>query len=224
MKIDAHCSVDKGFDVKMMAECPDDETTVVPRMYNLHAFDWVCKCGQRIYQGPTPAACGCGGTFQRDIIWKPRLNRKTDFMRFDNNLIFQYWREYGKRPAGQGEVVDLMSSIGACWMMTRRRYRRIGGVDERHGSWGQMGTEIACKSWLSGGRHVVNKKTWFAHMFRTQGGDFGFPYKISGSDVEKARKYSRWLWIEGHWKHAVRPLSWMIEKFNPVPTWEMVKV
>jgi len=38
----------------------------------------------------------------------------------------------------------------------------LEGLDERHGFWGQFGTEISCKSWLSGGRQVVNKKTWFA--------------------------------------------------------------
>jgi glycosyltransferase involved in cell wall biosynthesis len=232
-KMDAHCAVDEGFDVKMMAECPDDETTVIPRMYNLHAFDWVCpKCGLRTYQCPTPSKCevldgdgkvigGCGATGHvRDIIWKPRLNRRSDFMRFDKDLVFQYWRDYEKRSEAKGEVVDLMSSIGACWMMTRRRYRRIGGVDEKHGSWGQMGTEISCKSHLSGGRHVINKKTWFGHMFRTQGGDFGFPYRISTKDQEKAREYSRWLWQGGNWKHAVRQLSFIIDKFAPVPTWE----
>lgn len=218
-KMDAHCSVDKGFDVKMMAACTDDETTVIPRMYNLHVFDWVCKCGTRIYQGPTPAACACGGTYEREMIWKPRLNRRSDFMRFDKNLIFQYWREYERRPEAKGDIVDLMSSIGACWMMTRRRYRRIGGLDEKHGSWGQMGTEISAKSWLSGGRHVVNKNTWFAHLFRTQGGDFGFPYRLSGKDVEKARAYSKWLWIDGNWKHAVRPLSFIIDRFSPIPDW-----
>jgi len=220
-KLDAHCAIDEGFDVKMMAECTDDETTVIPRMYNLHAFDWLCKaCWHRIYQGPTPEKCpGCGlPGMERDIIWKPRLNRRSDFMMFDNELIFQYWKAYEKRPESKGEVVDLMSAIGACWMMTRRRWRRIGGLDEKHGFWGQVGTEICCKSWLSGGRHVVNKKTFFSHMFRTQGGDFGFPYPNPG--VKKAREYSKHLWLGNNWKHATRKFEWIIDKFHPVPTWE----
>src|SRR5512135_900102 len=54
MKLDAHCKVDKGFDVKLMNVCEYD-MTLVPRQYNLHAFDWICeKCGDRRYQGPTP--------------------------------------------------------------------------------------------------------------------------------------------------------------------------
>ncbi len=37
---------------------------------------------------------------------------------------------------------------------------------------------------------MINKKTWYAHMFRTQGGDFGFPYPISGRDQKKAQDYA----------------------------------
>jgi glycosyltransferase involved in cell wall biosynthesis len=42
MKLDAHCAVGKGFDVKLMADCEPD-WTVIPRMYNLHVFDWKCE-------------------------------------------------------------------------------------------------------------------------------------------------------------------------------------
>jgi glycosyltransferase involved in cell wall biosynthesis len=41
MKLDAHCAVDEGFDVKLMADCHPD-WTMVPLQYNLHAFDWQC--------------------------------------------------------------------------------------------------------------------------------------------------------------------------------------
>ena len=167
MKCDAHCSFDKGFDVKLMADCEPD-WTVVPRMYNLHAFNWKClKCGNETYQGPTPTSCEkCDNTtdFERKMIWKPRLNRKSDFMRFDTDLKFQYWGALGKRPEYQGDIADTMSLLGACWFLERERYWELDGLDEDHGSWGQMGTEIACKSWLSGGRLVTNKKTWFAFI------------------------------------------------------------
>ena len=50
MKLDAHCAVDQGFDVKMMKDMQDD-WTMVPLMKNLHAFDWVCEDGHKRYQG-----------------------------------------------------------------------------------------------------------------------------------------------------------------------------
>jgi glycosyltransferase involved in cell wall biosynthesis len=266
MKLDAHCSVDQGFDIKLMSHCEPD-WTVIPRMYNLHAFDWECaECGHLSYQGPKPDECenfdwkckSCGFVFPqrfepwqippkcgrcqsksdfekinrrcnnadqtkfiKKIVYEPRWNKRNDFMRFDQNMKFQYWRAYNKRPESKGDIVDLMSSVGACFFMHRDRFFELGGMDEDHGSWGQFGTEIACKSWLSGGRHVVNKKTWFAHMFRTNNRkDWGFPYQIKISDQEAAQKYSRNLWLNDKWPGAKRPLSWIIEKFSPVPGWE----
>jgi glycosyltransferase involved in cell wall biosynthesis len=217
MKCDAHCAFAPGFDLALMADC-EPNWTVIPRMYNLHAFDWVCECGQRIYQGPRRCAeCGSEDV-KMEIVWKPRKNRRTDFARFDRDLHFQYWRDYELRDEAQGDIADVMCCVGACWMMHRERYWDIGGMDENHGGWGQMGVELACKSWLSGGRQVVNKKTWFAHLFRTQPG-FGFPYAISGSDQERAREYSRRLWNDNTWVKSVYPLQWLIDKFAPIPGW-----
>lgn len=224
MKLDAHCAVDEGFDVKLMANCEYDWTCIA-RMYNLHGFSWECgKCGVHTYQGPVPTKCEqCDNTteFRRVIVWKPRWGRKTDFARFDKEMHFQYWGSYGKRPEAQGEIADTMCSVGAMWFMHRERFWELGGCDEKHGSWGQFGVEWACKAALSGGRHVVNKMTWFSHMFRTQPG-FGFPYPLSGSAQDRAREYSRWMWLGNNWPKAIHPLSWLIEKFSPVPDWDAV--
>ena len=105
--------------------------------------------------------------------------------------------------------------------MSRNRFHELEGCDEKHGGWGQFGVEFACKSWLSGGRHVVNKKTWFAHMFRTKPQhQFGFPYQLSGNAQTKAQEYSRDLWLNNKWQKAVRPLQWILDKFAPIPDWE----
>lgn len=220
MKCDAHCSFGPGFDVALMEDCEYD-WTMVPEMRNLHVFDWQCgQCGHRIYQGPTPASCEkCDNTsdFEMVIVWKPRPHTRNRHMRFDQDLHFQYWREY-KRRAGKGKLVETMSLLGACWMMRRDRYWELGGLDEAHGSWGQMGTEIACKTWLSGGRLVCSRKTWFAHMFRTQKG-FKFPYPLSGSQVQRAREHSEWLWRGNNFERQIYPLSWLLEKFWPIPGW-----
>lgn len=232
MKCDAHVAFDKGFDVKLIKVMEGhDDWTVMPRLYNLHVFDWKCnKCGSRWYQGPTPKHCmsdektqndKCDNTtdFEREMVWKPRLNRRSDFMRFDNDLHFQYFPEYGKRPEAQGEVADLMSILGACFVLTRERYWDLNICDEDYGSWGGQGTEVACKSWLSGGRLVVYKGTWYSHLFRTQGGDFGFPYVQSGKQIDHARQMNRDFWFNNSWPKQVRPLSWLVEKFWPVPGW-----
>ncbi len=219
-KCDAHCSFADGFDTVLMADCEYD-MTMVPTQYTLHAFSWVCQdCGESTYQGPQPEKCDkCGKTdIQREMVWKPRKNKKTEFARFDSDLRFQYWSQYRKRPEAQGEIADCMCAVGCFWMMQRKRFWELGGCDEEHGSWGQMGVEVALKAVLSGGRHVVNRRTSYSHMFRTQKG-FSFPYPLSGNATERARKYSRDLWMNNRWSKQVRPLSWMVSKFAPVPGW-----
>ncbi len=177
--------------------------------------------------------CGASAGFDRVWVWKPRKRKaagngsdgqgdngtRTEFWRFDAALHFQYWNDYHKRPTAKGDLVDVMSSVGACFFMRRERFWELEGLDERHGSWGQFGTEVACKSWLSGGRQIVNRRTWFAHLFRTQGGDFGFPYPMQPAQQDAARAHSRKLWIEATWPKAKLPLSWLIQKFAPVPDW-----
>jgi len=220
MKADAHCSFAQGFDVKLMADCEPD-WIVVPQMRNLHAFDWRCRgCGRRIYQGSQPESCKkCAGeTFEMVVVWEPRAHTRNAFMRFDSDLRFGYWKTFKKRPEARGDLAPTMSLLGACWLMRRSLYWELGGLDEAHGSWGQMGTEIACKAWLSGGALMVNKKTWFAHMFRTQNG-FSFPYPNPGA--EKAREYSKWLWSGDNWPGAAHPLSWLVDKFRPIPGWPL---
>ena len=217
MKLDAHCSMSQGFDVAMMADMQDD-WTMIPTMYNLHAFDWVCPQGHRRYQGPSGPCKDCGEPTTMDVLWHAKPNPETTAMRFDHDLKFQYWAAFEKRQ--QGDLVETMSLLGACWMLTREKYFELDICDESHGGWGQQGTEVACKTWLSGGRLICTRKAWFSHMFRTQGGDFGFPYHMSGRDVEKAREYSRKLWIGGTWPKAKYKLDWLIAKFAPVPDWE----
>ena len=125
MKCDAHCKFDEGFDVKLMADCEFD-WTIVPRMYNLHVFNWKCQdCGNETYQGPTPQICQkCGhrGGFERVMLWKEKHNPTSDFFRFDRELHFQYWREFKSRPEAQPDLAPTMSLLGACWFMHRGRF------------------------------------------------------------------------------------------------------
>lgn len=230
MKLDAHCSTDEGFDEKLIAKMQPD-WTMIPAMHRLHIFDWgCCDCGEREYQGVKPDKCKeCGCTeFYMHMVWQPRFHKgDTVSWRFDRELHFQYWRQHRKRPEVREQaktgIIETMSCIGCAWMMERDRYWELGGMDERHGSWGQMGTELACKAWLSGGKMVTCLDTWIAHLFRTgnfaKDGQSSWPYPISQRDVDAARKYSRELWLKDKWPLAKRKLSWLIDHFKPIPDW-----
>jgi|CXWL01.1.fsa_nt_gi glycosyltransferase involved in cell wall biosynthesis len=218
MKCDAHCSFDKGFDVKMMQAMHDD-WTMVPLMKNLHAFDWVCPNEHRRYQSPSGPCKECGQETQRDILWRAKESPKSVSYCFDSTPHFQYFGDYAKRPEGQGLITETMSLQGSCFMLTREKYWELDICDENFGSWGSQGIEVALKTWLSGGAVMVNKKTWYAHLFRTQGGDFGFPYPMPASQQERAKTTARELFFNDNWPKQVRPLSWLVERFWPVNGW-----
>jgi len=230
MKIDAHCSFDKGFDRKMIEafKTVGDNVTMVPTMRNLWAFDWKCyHCGFKKYQGPTPEKCeqcGKGDKLRRKMMWVGKERPQSNSYCFDAEPHFQYFNEYTKRPEYIKDLQDFgltktMSLQGSCWMLTRDKYWELNICDENFGSWGSQGIEVAVKTWLSGGQVLVNHKTWYAHMFRTQGGDFGFPYPISIKDQDKAKHLAKNLFFNNNWDKQIYPLSWLVEKFWPVKGW-----
>jgi glycosyltransferase involved in cell wall biosynthesis len=230
MKVDAHCSFDTGFDRKMIEafKTSGDNVTMVPIMRNLWAFDWKCyHCGWKKYQGPTPSkcdACGKGDKLRRKMVWVGKRNPQSTSYCFDSSPHFQYFEDWKHRRAYEKDKVELgltetMSLQGSCWMLTRDKYWELNISDEKFGGWGSQGIEVAVKTWLSGGRVLVNHKTWYAHMFRTQGGDFSFPYPMRGRDQDKAKAYARDLFFNNNWDKQIRPLSWLVEKFWPVKGW-----
>lgn len=220
-KTDAHCAFDEGFDVKLMDGMQDD-WTVVPVMRNLHAFSWACDdCGHETYQGPLPEGCAnaqCPGakySFHKEIKWIGKPSPQSTAYLFNRNLQFWYFNELKKRQDREpSNWVETMSLQGSFFMLTRKKYWELDICDESWGSWGQQGTEVSLKTWLSGGRVVCKKDTWYAHMFRTQNG-FSFPYPMSGNDQRKARKISQDLFLNNKWNKQVRPLSWVLERFWP---------
>jgi glycosyltransferase involved in cell wall biosynthesis len=222
MKVDAHCAFDQGFDVKLMSDMQDD-WTVVPTMRNLWAFDWKCKkCGKRTYQGPTPTKCdNCGtvGRFVRRMVWKAKTNPQSNSYCFDPTPHFQYFKEFNNRPEGMGDLTETMSLQGSCFMLTKEKWFELTICDEGFGSWGSQGIEVSVKTWLSGGKVMVNHKTWYGHMFRTQGGDFSFPYPISNKQVDRAKFKAKELFFSGKFEKQIYPLSWLVKKFWTVPGW-----
>jgi glycosyltransferase involved in cell wall biosynthesis len=218
MKVDAHCAFDEGFDVKMLEAFKEtgDNVAIAPGMRNLWVFDWKCyKCGKRVYQDK-PNICPPNDRhpesveMKKKILWIPKTNPFSTAYCFDPEPHFQYHGEQKKKQ--KGDLGETMSLQGSCFMCTRDKYWELGLCDEKFGSWGSQGIEVACKFWLSGERVLVNKKTWYAHCFRTKP-NFGFPYEISGRQVQHAKHYAKDLFFNGKWEKQIHPMSWLVEKF-----------
>lgn len=228
MKVDAHCAFDEGFDLKMLEfhHKVGDDVTSVPIMRNLWAFDWKChNCGFKKYQGPTPGECEnckCATKWKRKMVWKGKSNPQSWAYCFDAEPHFQYFEEYKHRPEtitmrDKLGYTESMSLQGSCFMCTKENYWKLKLSDENLGNWGNQGIEVAAKTWLSGGKVLINHATWYAHMFRTQGGDFSFPYELTG--VQTTKKNVKKVFWETGFEGQKYPLSWLVDKFWPVPGW-----
>lgn len=215
MKLDAHCAMDQGFDRKLLAVMQDD-IVIVPQMRNLHVFDWVCGfCGAYVYQGPRPAVCAecqAGGEhIHKKIIWNPKHNPSSSAYRFNKALRFKYFPEL-RNLQGQTGLQETMSLQGSCFMAAREFYWERELCDQTWGNWGQQGSEVALKTWLSGARVMCCMDTWYAHLFRTQPG-FSFPYSGIGASQEHARQICQEIFLNDAWPKQIYPLAWLLERF-----------
>lgn len=225
-KVDAHCAFDDDFGNKMLNFFREvgDDMVAVPVMRNLHVFDWVCPDGHRRYQSPSGVCRECGKPTEKDVVWIPKTRPESTSYCFDSTPHFQYYNSYKRRPEYQEMrkkgYTETMSLQGSFFMCTRHNYWKYELCDERAGSWGNQGLEVACAAWLSGLRVMCNHKTWYGHLFRTQGGDFGFPYHHTDRDINKTKSYIKdKFWHKKH-PRQIHEVAWLVKKFAPVPGWE----
>ena len=228
MKADGHVAFDEGFDAKLIG-CYDsgelDRTvTSIPAQHRLHCYNRRCKaCGYVDGQGPMDAKCvkcEAKGQFEMQMVWKPRRTPTTSWVA-DSVLHYQY--DAKDRCRLNRGCHDVMTGLGACFLLKRDRYHELDGFDESIGSWGQFSQELSCKTWLSGGRQVCNTNTWFAHFFKV--GGIGMGYPLTGTEQERARKRARDIWFNNRWKGQKLPLEWWVRKFLPIhnkdgPRWD----
>lgn len=205
MKLDEHCIVDEGFDQKLIADC-DDNWVVIPRRYRIDWEKWDILHDGRPpvdymylaypYERPFDRTCGLHGA-----EWRERYYQRKDIL-----------------------IDDTMSWQGSCWFMTRKHWDWLGPLDREHyGPFTQEAQEIGNKTWLGGGRLVINKKTWYAHYHKgNHGKNYGFSnaqYAIHMNEMERGRLYCIDYWVNNRWPQRVHDFEWLLEKFWPVPTW-----
>lgn len=194
MKLDEHCMVAYGFDKKLIADCEDD-WIVVPRRYRLDADNW-----KIIKDGRPPIDymyIENKGGYLHGTLWNEKAKERKDIM-----------------------IDDLMTFQGSCWFMNKSYWEKIGPMDdENYGQFANEAQELGNKAWLSGGRVVVNKKTWYAHWHKDRSG-YNFTnaqQKAFNESVEKGRKYSSDFWLNNKWDKRIHDYQWLEEKFAPLP-------
>lgn len=195
MKLDEHCMVDKGFDIQLIADCKDD-WVVVPRRYRLDADRW-----EIIEDGRPPIDymyIENQGGYLHGTLWDAKGREKKDVL-----------------------IDDLMTFQGSCWFMKKSYWENMIGPmdDENYGQFANEAQEISLKAWLSGGRVVVNKKTWYAHWHKDRSG-YNFTSEQQrrfSESVAKGRAYASDFWLNNKWDKRVHDYQWLVDKFSPLP-------
>lgn len=185
MKCDAHCVFDQGFDKKLLADY-EENTVVVPTRYKLDTDKWEVMPDKPINYGKLVYLETHNKLHGED--WPSRERRNKNIL-IDENMMFQ----------------------GSCWFMSRKHWEWIGGLQEYgYGTFTQEPVEIALKTWLGGGKVVVNKKTWYAHQHRK----FGRTHKINQEEIEAGNTYALDFWMNNRWNKRVHDIQWLFDKFN----------
>lgn len=183
MKIDSHCMLDKGFDVKLLTHIQDD-WVVIPRRYRLDIETWKITDDAPVdYERIMILADKLHG-----VVSKGRTEIRRNIM-IDEDMVFQ----------------------GSCWLMSRKHWKWLGGLQEEgYGTFTQEPIEIALKTWLGGGKVMINKNTWYAHKHRK----FKRTVGIDSEEVRRGNAYSRDFWINNRWPDRIHDYDWLVKKFK----------
>lgn len=198
LKCDAHTMWDKGYDEVLKADC-EDNWVVVPRRYALDPEKWeIEKRSDNKY----PVDVMLLSADMQGVIWEEE-NRKSQLSKPEDS-------DYD-------HIVLTMSSQGSAWFMKRSYYDFLELLDEEtYGKFYKEFQEISLKAYLSGGKCVTNKATWYAHHHKTQGRG----YSMDKGEEEKANKaINRWK-TEKMWHKQIYSFNDFIAMFKPVPTWK----
>jgi len=191
LKTDAHCLFASGYDKALIEWCKDN-WVVVPRRYALDPVKW-----ERTDNPKYPV----------------------DYMYLSNDYHGVIWDEKNKDEDLKMQAYDdIMSSQGSCWFMKKDYFHELDLMDEvKYGTFASEFQEIGLKCWLSGGRVIVNKKTWYAHWHKTETRG----YSLNKADGDKAVEFVK-QWMDGKykWEYQKHTIDWLVEHFAPVPTWE----
>ena len=202
MKADGHCMFDKGFDRVLKADSKYNWVQI-PRRLRLEPITWTLRNVEKppmdylfLTYPITQGEWGGPGFHGREWVQK---NKDPYLKKID--------------------IDDAMSFQGSCWFMERTYFDWLEIMDqENYQSFPQEAQEIGFKCWLSGGRVVRNKKTWYAHLHK--GKEYGRGYHLDKKQLDLGTAYcNRWMNEKMWHKQKITVGSWVRDFFPDAPTW-----
>src|SRR3990167_1084194 len=200
-KSDAHCSFGKGFD-EILQENMEEDWIVMPR-FKIIKDDWSIQMrdGQEEFYDyfflSSPLTDNRGYRFKAAGHW---LQRTVE------------------RLLSHPDLDETPQIHGSGWYILKDRFFELGGfpLQDPYGH-GQEGIWLGLKNWLKGGKVMVNKKTWYAHLHQSSA--------KRGYTEDKRHTEQTYNIVARHWMMNKEPnlthdMKWFIdEKFPGMPGW-----
>lgn len=192
MTLDAHCMVGPGFDTILERDCEDD-WVMIPRRMRLDAENW---CVQ-VHDSRPPIDYE---------YWK--------WQDFKKGGLHGYKWDARTLSRIHIPVDETLHFQGSCYFMHKSFFHKMGFMQtDGFGGFTQEAEEIALKTWLGGGKVMVNKNTWYAHLHK--GKKYGRMYNLNWDEKKKGDAYSYDLFVHKN-RDAFTKLA---NKFMPIPNW-----
>lgn len=190
--MDAHCVVAPGFDEIMARDCQDN-MVMVPRRYRLNPKKW----DREAWPGRPPID-------YEYFMWQFLTKRK--------RLAGYRW-DIKSEARKDVPIDDIFTAQGSLFFMKKSWFKKCGLMKlEGYTGWGQEGEEVCLTTIKNGGRAVVNKNTWYAHLHKGQ--MHGRMYKWT--NVEPSYAYSFNYWVHENREFFVK----LINRFMPIPNFK----
>ena len=194
-KIDAHTMLGEGFD-EILQQNMEDDWVVTPRFYVLDAEKWEVQ-DDRFYDYfylSCPFTDKRGLRFKAGGHWPERTKEKLDIL-----------------------IDETPQMHGSGWFISKEYYEALGGFPEGDPmGHAQEPIWLGLKAWLTGGKLMVNKKTWYAHMHQDSK-DRGYPEDKKAT--EQTYKWTADYWLNNGDEKRIHNFDWFVKKFMPMPTW-----
>lgn len=195
MKCDSHCAFSRGFDEVLKKDCEKD-WVVMGRRYELISKTW----SRRMDRMPIDY-------FYFSCPWTS-----------PNYFFLRVCPWVGRTKDRKHILIDETLTLnGSMWFMHKEHFdNRLGGLDSAdYGEFGAEQQEIGNKTWLGGGKVMVNKNVWYAHFNKAH---ITRNYPFHYNQIRDTFTYSAEYWVGDKWKERKHDFAWLIDRFWPLPT------
>jgi glycosyltransferase involved in cell wall biosynthesis len=194
---DAHCMFSQGYDRILQHDC-DKDWVVILRRRNLNARKWEITPGPPVdyYYLSCP-----WNDRKRFVIqacpWVTQTLKRMEDKKIDETMTFQ------------GSM---------CFTSIEHFQKRLEGLEVAR--WGTNSSgdwlEIGMKTWMCGGKVMINKKGWYAHLHKARWPrGYILDFKQMYCQLTDAAKY----WTGDKWEgnRNGRNFGWLVDHFWPLP-------